>query len=151
MFRRLFLIAGLLAINLLVFPQVDTTGGSMLYMKNLDVTDLIIKSDSVKMNVVSASRSNKNADELPITIYTITRDEILRNQYVSLADVLKRLPGIRVSQPGSGELGEVYQVRGLIGNMYTMILVNGMPVKPSVVNGMPIMAQLPVRQAERIV
>ncbi|MEZ5010795.1 MAG: TonB-dependent receptor [Bacteroidales bacterium] len=34
--------------------------------------------------------------------------------------------------------------------MYTMILVNGMPVKPSVVNGMPIMAQLPVRQAERI-
>ncbi|MEZ5010796.1 MAG: TonB-dependent receptor plug domain-containing protein [Bacteroidales bacterium] len=80
-------------------------------MKNLDVTDLVIRSDSVKMNVVSASRSNKNADELPITIYTITRDEILRNQYVSLTDVLKRLPGIRVSQPGSGELGEVYQVR----------------------------------------
>ncbi|HUS86647.1 MAG TPA: TonB-dependent receptor, partial [Bacteroidales bacterium] len=108
------------------------------------------KHDSVKINVVSASRSNKNPDELPITIYTVTRDEIIRNQYISLADVLKRLPGIRVSQPGSGELGEVFQLRGLIGNMYTMILVNGMPVKPSVVNGMPILSQLPVRQAERI-
>ncbi|MFP4488920.1 MAG: TonB-dependent receptor plug domain-containing protein, partial [Bacteroidales bacterium] len=40
--------------------------------------------------------------------------------------------------------------RGLTGNMYTKVLVNGMPVKPSVVNGMPVLSQLPVRQAERI-
>ena len=130
--------------------QVDTTLKSFLGRRNLEETNFFFPDDSIDANIVSASRSNKNPDELPITIYAITRDEILKNQYVSLTDVLKRLPGIRVSQPGSGELGEVFQLRGLIGNMYTKILVNGMPVKPSVVIGMPIMAQLPVRQAERI-
>jgi len=130
--------------------QVDTTLRRVNLNADLDEKSLYFPDDSIKINVVSASRSNKNPDELPITIYTISREEIINNQYVSLADVLKRLPGIRVSQPGSGELGEVFQLRGLIGNMYTKILVNGMPVKPSVVIGMPIMAQLPVRMAERI-
>lgn len=133
-----------------IFSQVDTTRNLSGLNSNLDERSLFFPDDSIKVNVVSASRSNKNPDELPITIYTISREEIINNQYVSLADVLKRLPGIRVSQPGSGELGEVFQLRGLIGNMYTKILVNGMPVKPSVVIGMPIMSQLPVRQAERI-
>lgn len=133
-----------------ILGQTDTTLSSSVIKKDLNESDLFFPYDSVQVNVISASRSNKNPEELPITIYTITRDEIINNQYVSLADVLKRLPGIRVSQPGSGELGEVFQLRGLIGNMYTKILVNGMPVKPSVVIGMPIMAQLPVRQAERI-
>jgi hemoglobin/transferrin/lactoferrin receptor protein len=55
-----------------------------------------------------------------------------------------------VSQPGTGELGESFKLRGLIGNMYTMILVNGLPVKPSGAIGMPVGSQLPVRQAERI-
>ena len=136
--------------GLSVDAQWDTVNYSRMIREQLGPDDFFFKHDSVKINVVSASRSNKNPDELPITIYTITREEIIRNQYISLADVLKRLPGIRVSQPGSGELGEVFQLRGLIGNMYTMILVNGMPVKPSVVNGMPILSQLPVRQAERI-
>jgi len=133
-----------------VEAQVDSILNSGMIRRNLGAENLFFPDDSIKINVVSASRSNKNPDELPITIYTVTRSEIIRNQYNSLSDVLKRLPGIRVSQPGSGELGEVFQLRGLIGNMYTKILVNGMPVKPSVVVGMPLMSQLPVRQAERI-
>ncbi len=102
------------------------------------------------MNVTSASRSSKRIGELPITIYVVTREEIIRNHYNSLIDIIKSLPGMLVSQPGTGELGESFKLRGLIGNLYTMILVNGLPVKPSAVVGMPIGAQLPVRQAERI-
>jgi outer membrane cobalamin receptor len=55
-----------------------------------------------------------------------------------------------VSQPGSGELGESFQIRGLTGNHYVKILINGIPIKPSVVTGMPFGSQLPIRQAERI-
>lgn len=150
MVNRLIILLVLLAPVAALYSQQESRNSNILVSRNLEAEDLVVRRDTVEKNVVSVSRSNKNADELPITIYTITREEILNNQYVSLADVLKRLPGIRVSQPGSGELGEVFQLRGLIGNMYTMILVNGMPVKPSVVNGMPIMSQLPVRQAERI-
>lgn len=116
----------------------------------LDAADLAFSTDTVEMNVISASRSSKRIGELPITIYVVTREEIIRNHYNSLIDIIKSLPGVRVSQPGSGELGESFELRGLVGNLYTMILINGLPIKPSAVTGMPISAQLPVRQAERI-
>jgi outer membrane receptor for ferrienterochelin and colicin len=119
-------------------------------IQKLDAGDLAFKNDSVEINVTSASRSSKRIGELPITIFVVTREEIIRNHYNSLIDIIKSLPGIRVSQPGSGELGESFELRGLVGNMYTMILINGLPIKPSAVIGMPIGAQLPVRQAERI-
>jgi outer membrane receptor protein involved in Fe transport len=119
-------------------------------VERLDATDLAFSVDTTEMNVISASRSSKRIGELPITIYVVTREEIIRNHYNSLIDIIKSLPGIRVSQPGSGELGESFELRGLIGNLYTMILINGLPIKPSAVTGMPIGAQLPVRQAERI-
>ncbi|MGD0340547.1 MAG: TonB-dependent receptor plug domain-containing protein, partial [Bacteroidales bacterium] len=112
--------------------------------------DLKFKKDTEEMNVTSASRSSKRVGELPITIYVVTREEIMLNHYNSLVDVLKSLPGVRVSQPGSGELGESFELRGLVGNLYTMILINGLPVKPSGVVGMPIGSQLPIREAERI-
>lgn len=116
----------------------------------LGADDLYLSADTVEMSVISASRSSKKISELPITIHVVTREEILRNHYYTLIDVIKTLPGVRVSQPGSGELGETFQLRGLTGNLYTMILINGLPVKPNVVTGMPVLAQLPVRQAERI-
>ncbi|MFO7573983.1 MAG: TonB-dependent receptor [Bacteroidales bacterium] len=119
-------------------------------IEKLGRNDLIFGGDTAGLSVLSASRSSKLISELPITIHVVTREDIERNHYSSLTDVLKSLPGMRVSQPGTGELGETFQLRGLTGNLYTMILINGMPVKPSVVKGMPIMAQLPVRQAERI-
>lgn len=106
--------------------------------------------DSLLMKVVSASRSAKYIEDLPVTIYVITHKEIQQNNYTTLADALKHVPGVRVSQPGSGETGEIFQFRGLIGNYYTKILINNLPIKPSVVNGMPLGAQLPIRQAERI-
>lgn len=119
-------------------------------IQKLDASDLAFSMDTLEMNVISASRSSKRIGELPITIYVVTREEIIRNHYNSLTDIIKSLPGMLVSQPGTGELGESFKLRGLIGNLYTMILVNGLPVKPSGVVGMPVGAQLPVRQAERI-
>ena len=130
--------------------QVVTTLPTKPDLQKLGPADLALSSGTGDMSVMSASRSSKLISELPITIHVVTREEIERNHFTSLADVLKSLPGMRVSQPGTGELGETFQLRGLTGNMYTMILINGMPVKPSGVKGMPILSQLPVRQAERI-
>jgi outer membrane receptor for ferrienterochelin and colicin len=135
--------------SLLLFSIVFNLSGQEIHGK-LDADDLIFSNDSLEMNVISASRSSKRIGELPITIYVVTREEIILNHYNSLIDIIKSLPGIRVSQPGSGELGESFEVRGLTGNLYTMILINGLPIKPSAVIGMPVSAQLPIRQAERI-
>jgi len=134
----------------IISGQVKTATSEQIRTEKLGTEDLLFKEDSVEMNVISASRSSKRIGELPITIYVVTRDEIIRNHYNSLIDVIKSLPGVRISQPGSGELGESFQLRGLIGNLYTMILINGMPIKPSAVIGMPVLSQLPIRQAERI-
>ena len=100
--------------------------------------------------VLSASRTLQSVDELPFTIYVVTREEIFKNNHTTLVDVLKTVPGIRVSQPGSALEGETFVMRGLLGNGYTKILINDLPVKPFVVSGMPIGAQLPIKQAERI-
>jgi outer membrane receptor for ferrienterochelin and colicin len=136
--------------SITVLSQQEPVDSFSIKARQLKAADLLQLTDSFKMKVVAASRSSKNIDDLPVTIYVVTREEILNNHYVTLADVLKSLPGIRVSQPSSGELGEVFLLRGFIGNYYTKILLNGIPIKPSGVSGMPIDAQLPIRQAERI-
>ncbi|HNS18639.1 MAG TPA: TonB-dependent receptor [Bacteroidales bacterium] len=116
----------------------------------LNAKDLREDSSSMDLKVVSASRSEKRVSELPVTVYVISGEEIRRNGYSTLVDVLRSIPGIKVSQPGSAIEGEMFVIRGLFGNYYTKVLVDNVPVQPSVVSGMPVAAQLPVRQAERI-
>lgn len=117
---------------------------------SLDVEQLSYPVDSGRMKMISAGRISKRLEDVPLQVYVITEDEILRNQYNTLTDVLLALPGIQTGKPGTGELGETFQIWNLTGNLYTKILVNGVPVKPSVVAGMPLGSQLPIRQAERI-
>ncbi len=123
---------------------------SDIRMEALDAADLLFHADTNRLKIISTGRFLKNLDDLPLEIYVISQEDILRNQYNTLTDVLTSLPGIRTSQPGSGELGESFQVWGFTGNLYTKILINGVPLKPSAVTGMPIGSQLPIRQAEKI-
>ena len=132
-----------------VFPQADSAF-TEIQQDKLQAEDLVFSPDTSRLNVISAGRISKDLDELPLTVYVISHEDILRNQYTSLIDVLNALPGIVTSQPGYGELGESFQIWGLTGNLYTKILINGLPIKPSVVSGMPIGSQLPIRQAEKI-
>ncbi|MFK7808412.1 MAG: TonB-dependent receptor plug domain-containing protein [Saprospiraceae bacterium] len=136
-----------------LFSQVSTaqTDSLQIELSQLDWNDLKAKIDlAVDDKVISGSRSERSIEDLPFTIYVITGEEIRRNGYFTLTDVLKRLPGIRVSQPGSAQLGETFLMRGLQGNSYAKILINDIPLRPFVANGMPIGAQLPIRNAERI-
>jgi outer membrane cobalamin receptor len=112
--------------------------------------ELVFRPDTGRLKIIATGRFSKNLDDLPLEVYVISHDEILKNQYNTLIDVLNSLPGIRASQPGSGELGESFQIWGFTGNLYSKILINGVPIKPSGVTGMPIGSQLPIRQAEKI-
>jgi len=125
--------------------------GDLLSFDRLGQSDIKIHAvGEIDQLVLSASRTLQSVDELPFTIYVVTREEIFKNNHTTLVDVLKTVPGIRVSQPGSALEGETFVMRGLLGNGYTKILVNDLPVKPFVVSGMPIGAQLPIKEAERI-
>jgi len=120
-----------------------------LKRETLSFDDIKIDSSAI-IKIISASRSSKSISDLPLTIYVITREEILANHYVTLVDVLKSLPAMKVSQPCNSDEIESFLMRGLIGNYYAKILINNIPVRPSVISGMTISAQLPIRQAERI-
>jgi hemoglobin/transferrin/lactoferrin receptor protein len=119
-------------------------------MDELTKSDLVDRKTINDIKVVSASRSDHKISDLPTSIQVITREEIERNGYVTLVDVLKHIAGIRVSKPGNGADGETFLFRGLIGNYYTKILINSIPIQPSVTGSIAIAVQLPVAQAERI-
>ena len=150
--KRIFWTAIWMAItlghNVLYGQQEDSLrlDFSQLNWKDINSNENLLEGTKV----ISGSRSEKKIADLPFTIFVITGEEIRKNGYLTLTDVLKRLPGIRVSQPGSALEGETFLMRGLLGNTYAKILVNDMPVKPFGVRGMPIGAQLPIREAERI-
>jgi len=121
------------------------------HLNRLLTSDLSTPVDTgLQGKVLSGTRNLQDPADLPIGMYVVTKEEIRRNNCVTLADVLKNLPGFRVSQPGSAELGETFLMRGVLGNAYTRILINDVPIRTGNLRGMPLGAQLPIRQAERI-
>lgn len=144
---RLLLVLSLAPI--FMFAQSDST--LLLAPERLSERDILFRDLSKEeIKVISATRSPEAISNQPFSVWVITGEDILRNGFVTLADVLKAAPGIRVSQPGNAMEGETFLMRGLSGNQYVKILINDMPVKPAIALGMPIGAQLPIRQAERI-
>jgi len=133
----------------ILFAQNDST--LLLAPERLTKDNILPRDLSKKKTLaISATRSLDAVDDQPFSMVVFTAEEILRNGFVTLADVLKAAPGIRVSQPGNAVEGETWMLRGLSGNQYMKVLINDVPVKPSVTLGMPVGAQLPIRQAERI-
>ena len=132
-----------------VSSQNDST--LLLAPERLTNKDVVTRDiDLQKTKVISATRSLEDMDQLPFTMWVVTSDDILRNGFVTLGDVLRAAPGVRVSQPGNAIEGETFLMRGMSGNQYVKILINDVPVKPGIALGMPIGAQIPIRQAERI-
>jgi outer membrane receptor for ferrienterochelin and colicin len=89
-----------------VFGQTDT---AVIFAERLLAKD--IETDIEKVNnfqVVSASRSLQAVEDLPFTVFVITKEDIRNNGYNTLVDALKMVPGIRVSQPGTGTDGETF-------------------------------------------
>jgi outer membrane cobalamin receptor len=74
--------------------------------------------------VVTASREPQPPEYAPGTFTVIAREEIERGDYTSVVDVLRRVPGVHVEQPGSrGGRASIY-TRGLDPN-HTLILIDG--------------------------
>jgi len=130
-----------------VFAQSDSSS----VFREIFTKDNILDVESAHRSVViGAARSTRTADKLPVTVYIINSDEIIRNNCYTLTDVLKNVPGFRISNPHSGEFGEAFLQRGMMGNTYSKILLNGIEIKPSGLTGMTLGANIPIRNAERI-
>ncbi|HND89871.1 MAG TPA: TonB-dependent receptor plug domain-containing protein, partial [Saprospiraceae bacterium] len=148
---------GLLLLSLLgalcgpvaAFAQTDTSlllRPERLGPQHILPRDFILKTP----HALSATRTLEEVDQLPFTVWTVTADDILRFGFVTLGDVLRAAPGIRVSQPGNAVEGEMFLMRGLAGNQHVKVLINDVPITSNAAHGVTIGAQLPIRQAERI-
>jgi vitamin B12 transporter len=84
----------------------------------------VIRADTV---VVTASRLTKTGAELAASTTVITRKEIETTQPADAIDLLRRVPGIHVDQPGGrGGVSSIY-LRGADPN-YTRVMVDGVPL-----------------------
>ncbi len=129
-----------------VLAQEDST----MQIKRFTFEDLDSEKFEKYKSSSSTNRLAENPDDLTQEVIIIDGDEIRKFGYTTLVDVLKTIPGFRTSQPGNAIEGETFLMRGLLGNDHTMILINGIPIKPEGVKSMPISAQLPIRHAEYI-
>ena len=115
--RNLLFILFLYFISQFSFGQ-DTNKQDTVYAKmdRLGVEEVIAGKVMIEEKVVGASRSLRKLEDLPVTVYVITQDDIFKNGYTTLTDVLKMVPGIRTSKVGTGFDGEMFLMRGLLGN-----------------------------------
>ncbi|NOQ71243.1 MAG: TonB-dependent receptor plug domain-containing protein [Crocinitomix sp.] len=127
----------------------QNTDSSLVFQK-LAKDDIIDFKPQKQQKVYAAGRIMEDQKNIPRVIYVITKEQIALEGYSTLVDILKNIPGYRISQPGTAQLGETFTNRGMLGNVYAKILINGLPVSPSGAPGMPIGSQLPIQQAERI-
>jgi len=77
--------------------------------------------------VVTSTSERDDRRESTVAKIVVTREDLDRFGDPTVADVLKRIPGITVS--GSAGRGGEIRMRGL-GSGYTLILLNGDPVAP---------------------
>jgi outer membrane receptor protein involved in Fe transport len=91
----------------------------------------------------SAGQYDPRRDDTAAKI-VVTQEELARYGDSTLADVLKRQPGITVSGGNAGRGGGEIRMRGL-GAGYTQILLNGEPAPPGFT-----LDSLPPSQVERI-
>ncbi|MBQ2096759.1 MAG: Plug domain-containing protein, partial [Bacteroidales bacterium] len=128
--KKVYILILLMVAASSAMAQVEDDAFDIIERDILGIDDLK-ENEGVQNRIIGAARSSKSAEELPLTVYVIDHEDIVNNCYVTLCDVLKSVPGFRVSQPQSGELGEAFMQRGLLGNTYTKILINGIDIKPS--------------------
>lgn len=134
-----------------VFPtRIHAQVSDTSHLRIFSYEDLNLNNKGDKRSITSTNRLTENAEDMAQEVIIIEGDDIRKFGYSTLVDVLKSIPGFRVSQPGNALEGETFLMRGLVGNDHAKILINGIPIKPEAVRGMPIASQLPIRHAERI-
>lgn len=99
--------------------------------------------------VVSASRFQQPVNTVLAPTDVVTRSDIDRWQAKTVLDVLRRLPGVDISQSGGmGQIASVY-IRGT-ESRHVLILMDGVPVSRPNLSNDSNLYQIPISLIERI-
>jgi vitamin B12 transporter len=99
-------------------------------------------------HVVTSDRSQESLDRAARTTYVVTKSDIVRNGYLTVADALASVPGVNVERYGGfGSLSSL-SIRGS-SNAEVLVLLDGMPVAGSQIDSIDL-GQIPTNGIERI-
>jgi len=98
--------------------------------------------------VVTATRTAQTADKTLAAITIITRGDIERQQAHSMQDILRGLPGIRVSNNGGPGKSTSIFLRGSESD-HILVLIDGLKIGSPTL-GTTAFEQIPIEQIERI-
>ncbi len=100
--------------------------------------------------VVSATRTEKAAEEAPASVSVISREEIQQLNVKTVDEVLRYETGVLVKRTkGIADATPRVQLRGLYGQDRTLLLLDGLPVNDGYSAGAPL-TQLGIDNIERI-
>ncbi|MBI3309790.1 MAG: TonB-dependent receptor [Serratia liquefaciens] len=99
--------------------------------------------------VVSANRFPQPVSSVLAPTSVVTRDEIDRWQAKSLTDVMRRLPGVDVSQNGGlGQASSLF-IRGT-NSSHVLVLIDGIRLNQAGVSGSSDLSQIPISLVQKI-
>lgn len=98
--------------------------------------------------VITASRTAETVDESLAAVTVITREEIEKGQYQSVADALAAVPGLQFSRRGGLGKTTGINLRGT-ATTHTLVLIDGLRVG-SATMGEAALQHIPLSQIERI-
>ncbi|UOG92748.1 MAG: TonB-dependent receptor [Candidatus Thiothrix sulfatifontis] len=128
-----------------IFAAVFGTAAHCLLASPLVLADETTALDAI---IVTADRKARTVDETLAPVSIITRADLEKYQASSIADALRRVPGINLSNSGgTGKATSVF-MRGTNSN-HVLVLIDGIKVG-SATTGSVAFEDLPLDQVERI-
>lgn len=99
-------------------------------------------------HVYTSERTDSTLRNTARTTYTVTRDEIERNGYRTVAQALQNIPGLTISPLGAIGASTDFSLRGS-SSAQTLVLVDGLPAPGSFSNSVEL-GTMPAAGVERI-
>lgn len=99
--------------------------------------------------IVTANRFAQPISSVLASTTVVTKEEIDQWQSKNLLEVMRRLPGVNISQNGGiGQSASMY-VRGSEAR-HTLVLIDGVPLAKAGITGSPDFNQIPIALVQRI-
>ncbi len=132
-------------------------------MNNKKLPPLSVAAASVFLGISSLASANNSSDEMVVTanrfeqpissilapVTVVTREDIDHWQSNSVIDVLRRLPGVDISQSGGiGQLSSLF-IRGT-ESRHVLVLIDGIRLNQAGISGSSDMSQIPISLVQRI-
>ncbi len=84
----------------------------------------------MNLEVVTSSKISQEGTRSPVTVRTITQEQIQRMGFRDLKDIFRVLPGFDLSYDVQGEVKTLVLGRGILGNQKLSILLDGKKYSP---------------------